>query len=150
MKKRIITSLLAAIVAVSSMITFNVTANAADNVVASGVWYESAYVEWTGSPNTTYTASWKESSAADTEYKAVDAELIREVNPGEYRVDVLGLKGGVSYDVLVKNGEETVTKYSGKPMAYDRSGFAFDDEVRCHDGGLGDAMSTNIWNCTIH
>ncbi|MGN1317518.1 MAG: polysaccharide lyase family 1 protein [Lachnospirales bacterium] len=129
MKRKFISALLTAAFTVSSVFSFGVIANAEDSAISSGVWYESVYMEWSGESGTTYTASIKESSADESGYKSVDSELIREVNPGEYRVDVLGLKADVSYDLLVKNGDNVVGKYTGKPKAFDRSGFAFDDEV---------------------
>lgn len=129
MKRKLISAMLTAALTLSSMFSFSVAVNAADNVLSSGTWYESVYMEWTGASGSTYTAQIKESSADDSAYQSVDAELIREVNPGEYRVDALGLKADVSYDLLVKNGNDIVGKYTGKPMAYDRSGFAFDDDT---------------------
>lgn len=120
--------LLSTAITISSMVSFSVVAHA-ETTIAEGVSYESLYMEWSGDANSSYTAVYKESSQADTEYKAVDNELIREINPGEYRVDVLGLKAGVSYTLQVKKGDAVIATYAGKPLEYDRSGFAFDDEV---------------------
>lgn len=129
MKFNKIAAVLMSVAVMMSSAPFATVANAAENSVsASGVWYESMYAEWTGNPNETFTASYKEAGNVDAESISVDKELIREVKPGSYRLDILGLKADVKYDVEIKDSNSTVAQFSGKPMAYDRSGFAFDDE----------------------
>ncbi len=128
-RNRFFAAILTTAIAFSSLAGFSVSAYADDTtaVIDNGVWYESMYMEWSGAANSVFTAEYKEST--DTEYKPIDSELIREINPGEYRVDVLGLKADVAYDLVVKSGDTVIGQYKGKPLAYDRSGFAFDDDV---------------------
>ncbi len=122
MKKFIAAALIAASV-LGSVNVFNVYA--AETVLSQGSWFESAFIEWNGTQGTEYKAYYKESS--DTVYKSVDTQLIRNVSGNAYRVDVLGLKGGTSYDIKVVDGSEReIAAYTAVPKAYDRSGFAFD------------------------
>lgn len=101
---------------------------AAETVLSQGSWYESLYIEWTGPTGNAYDVYYKQTSEADTAYIPIDSELIREIGSGNYRADIMGLKGNISYDVKVtQTGSDTpVATFTGTPMAYDRSGFAFD------------------------
>lgn len=123
MKKRTLSILLALSLLISTIGVLNISVYA-DDVVSYGAWYESMYAEWNGTSGTEYTVSYKESGTDN--YTAVDKELVREVNSGQFRVDVLGLKGNVSYDVKIENNGTSVLEFTDTPMAYDRSGFAFD------------------------
>ncbi|MGN0812590.1 MAG: Ig-like domain-containing protein [Candidatus Coproplasma sp.] len=85
---------------------------------------ESAAIEWSEANAASAAVSYKLASAADTEYVAVDSELIRQVDADTARVDVLGLKGGENYTFKIKSssgGEATQTLAIKK---YDRSGYA--------------------------
>ncbi|MBQ8941668.1 MAG: hypothetical protein IJ062_07495 [Firmicutes bacterium] len=119
----------AALIAASVMGSINIAnVYAAESVLMQGSWFESAFIEWNGTQGTEYKAYYKESTA-DT-YKSVDAELVRNISGNSFRADVLGLKGGTSYDIKItaKEGgtERDVAVYTAVPKAYDRSGFAFD------------------------
>ena len=124
--KKFISAILAAAAMLGSINICNVYA--AESVLMQGSWYESAFVEWNGTEGAQYKAYYKESTAAV--YKSVDAQLVRNISGNSYRVDVLGLKGGTSYDIkvtAVKDGKESeIIVYTAVPQAYDRSGFAFD------------------------
>ncbi len=129
-KKRITAFVLSAILMLSAISFSSFTAAAAESVLTKGTWYESMYIEWNGVSGTDYNVYSKESSQADSSYKKVDDELVRNVGSDTYRVDVLGLKGNTSYDVKVvpviggTEGDPFIT-YTDTPEAYDRSGFAF-------------------------
>ena len=127
-KKRISAMLLSLAIGVSA-IPFGVcSAYGAETVLSQGVWYESMYIEWSAPAGSSYDVYCKQTSEAESAYKKIDAELVREVTAGNYRADVLGLKGGVSYDLKVTaaGSDTAVATYTGTPEAYDRSGFAFD------------------------
>ena len=124
--KKFISSILISAIMLGSINICSV--HAAESVLSQGGLHESAYAEWTGTAGTQYKAYYKESSAST--YKSVDAELIRNISGSAYRVDILGLKGGTSYDIKVTaaegGSEREVFSYTAVPQAYDRSGFAFD------------------------
>ncbi|MGN1317519.1 MAG: dockerin type I domain-containing protein [Lachnospirales bacterium] len=122
MKKRLISIILSFTMAFS-VIGISSVSSYADSVISKGAGFESMYAEWNGNNSTSYTVYYKESS--DTNYIKIDDELVREVNGGKFRADVLGLKGNTSYDVKVEGNGETVMEFTDTPMAYDRSGFAF-------------------------
>lgn len=129
-KKSLLALALSAVLMFSAISFSGFTAMAAESVLLEGAGYESIYIEWNGVSGTSYNVYSKESSQADSAYKKVDAELVRNVSGNSYRVDVLGLKGGTSYDVKVvpvTGGTEgnAVITYTAVPEAYDRSGFAF-------------------------
>ena len=124
--KKFISSLLTAAIMLGSIGICNVYA--AETVLSQGSWYESAFAEWNGTSGTQYKAYYKESTAST--YKSVDTELVRNISGNAYRVDILGLKGGTSYDIKVTASEggteREIIAYTTVPQAYDRSGFAFD------------------------
>ncbi len=111
---------------ISAIVPFSVTAYA-ESITASGVSFESMYVEWNGNPSTNYVVSYKEASADDSTYQTIDSELIRKAESGQFRADVLGLKGDVAYKVRLSDGNSIISEFTGTPKAHDRSGFAFDD-----------------------
>ncbi len=90
---------------------------ASDAITLCGGWYETAYAEWDSSKvGSNVSVSYKESAASS--YTNVDAELIRG-----NRVDIPGLKGGVSYDVKI-SGSSGSAECTITPMTSDRSGYA--------------------------
>lgn len=90
---------------------------ASDAITLCGGWFETAYAEWDAAKiGGNVTVSYKESSASS--FTNVDAELIRG-----NRVDIPGLKGGVSYDVKI-TGASGTAQCSVTPMKSDRSGYA--------------------------
>ena len=93
------------------------TQNASDAVTLCGGWFETAFAEWDQSKlGNGIKVSYKESSASS--YTQADSQLIRG-----NRVDIPGLKGGVSYDVLIE-GSSGKASFSVTPMSHDRSGYA--------------------------
>ncbi len=97
--------------------TGNSGTTTSDAITLCGGWFETAYAEWDASKiGSGVTVSYKESSASS--YTQVDAELIRG-----NRVDIPGLKGGVSYDVKI-SGSSASAEFTVTPMTYDRSGYA--------------------------
>ncbi len=129
-KKSIVALCLSAVLTLSAISFSSFSAIAAGSVLLQGAGYETIYVEWNGASGTDYNVYCKESAQEDSAYKKVDSELVRNVKGNAYRVDVLGLKGGTSYDVKVvpvSGGTEgaPITTYTATPEAYDRSGFAF-------------------------
>ena len=113
-------------------------------VSTGGEWFESAYVLWEPSEYENYNVYVKQADAADTAYKLVDRELVRG-----NRADILGLKGGVAYDIKVAGAHGTNwsagTGYNQQvdvsadvvqvtPNSYDRDG-VFDDPSRDTVGG---------------
>ena len=114
----------------ASALFCNAQVLAQENILSQGAWFESAYIEWEGISGTQYSAYYKESGADESAYIKVDDELVRCVEGSSYRVDVLGLKGGQSYDIkLVDSTGAVITVYTATPQAFDRSGFAFDSET---------------------
>lgn len=90
---------------------------ASDAITLCGGWFETAYAEWDSSKiGSNVSVSYKESTASS--YTNADAELIRGT-----RVDIPGLKGGVSYDVKI-TGSSGSAEFTVTPMTYDRSGYA--------------------------
>ena len=101
----------------SSDQTGNTGTTASDAITLCGGWFETAYAEWDASKiGSNVSVSYKESSASS--YTNVDKELVRG-----NRVDIPGLKGGVSYDVKI-SGSSGSAEFTVTPMAYDRSGYA--------------------------
>ncbi len=129
--KKSITALgLSAVMTLSAVSLSCFTAAAAESVILEGAGNESIFIEWEGANGADYNVYSKESSQPDSAYVRVDSELVRNEGGNAYRVDVLGLKGGTSYDVKVvpvTDGAEgnAVVTYTATPEAYDRSGFAF-------------------------
>ncbi|MFB9324981.1 pectate lyase [Paenibacillus aurantiacus] len=98
-------------------------------ITDSGGWNETAYVEWTPVSNADgYNVYAKPASAADTQYKQLDNELIRKY-PSHWRADAVGLAAG-NYVLKVEaklSGGSTASAVTGAiaVAAHDRSGFAF-------------------------
>ena len=123
-KARFVSALLSAAMVFGSFGIVSVQAEEAE-MLNIGSWYESTYAEWKSTPNKTYKATYREKGTTDV--KAVDAELIREISEGKYRLDILGLKGNTEYEITLEatDGSEKCN-FSAKPAPFDRSGFAFD------------------------
>ncbi|GEM_PF-2653618 len=85
-------------------------------VTKSGGWYEYAFARWNGTENAT--VEYKEASADDSSYTAVDSELIRG-----NRVDIPGLKGDTEYTIKITSEGSSVTT-TVKTMSYSRDGYA--------------------------
>ncbi|MDE6047280.1 MAG: InlB B-repeat-containing protein, partial [Anaeroplasmataceae bacterium] len=90
---------------------------------------EGAYLEWeTFADCTDYHVYYKKANEADSAYKKIDQQLIREY-PDKYRADILGLTAGdyVVKAVPVQDDQElnTVATESVTVVAHERSGFAF-------------------------
>lgn len=129
MKKKLLGAIVSIALVLGAVMPFNVTTFAqGESIISSGVWYESMYVEWSGNSITDYSVLYKEASADDSAYKSIDAELIREVEPGKFRADIIGIKGDIPYKLKLTDGGSVISEFTGTPKAYDRSGFAFDDE----------------------
>ncbi|MGN0807409.1 MAG: Ig-like domain-containing protein [Candidatus Coproplasma sp.] len=104
---------------------------------------ESAAIEWEDTNASAATVEYKLASASDSAYVAVDSELIRQVDSVTARVDVLGLKGGETYNFKVTSGTNGETVETIKVNSYDRSGYAhfnYTDGVGAYndDGTLKD------------
>ncbi len=123
-------SVILSTVMVASSITFagftTVFADESVSITTTGGWYEAAYAEWqevTGAEK--YNAYYK--AAGESNFTKIDDELVRGT-----RADVLGLKGGTSYNIKVVpviNGAEDESKAavtdSIDVAAFAREGFAF-------------------------
>jgi len=105
--------------------TVTVTAASASTVSLSYVYAgnESAAFEWAdGNPSG---ATIKYKKDGETSYTTLDSELIRSASASGYaRADVVGLKGGATYEFIIttSSGEEITTQQA--IAAYDRSGYA--------------------------
>ncbi|MGN0804197.1 MAG: Ig-like domain-containing protein [Candidatus Coproplasma sp.] len=86
--------------------------------------FESAAIEWADTNASSATVSYKLASADDSEYVAVDSELIRQIDSDTARVDVLGLKGGNTYNFKVTSSANGETIQTLDIKSYDRSGYA--------------------------
>ena len=91
-------------------------------------WYESAYVEWQPVDGAkSYNVYIKGKTEADSAYKKLDDELIRQY-PDYWRADALGLKAG-KYMFKVEAVTDSTTASMVTPavevMSYDRSGYGF-------------------------
>lgn len=85
--------------------------------------YESAVFEWTDTNASGAKVEYKLSGSSA--YTQVDKELLRAVDSDTVRVDVLGLKGGASYDFRITTSAGSPMEVSGMRInAYDRSGYA--------------------------
>ena len=85
---------------------------------------ESAAIEWDDTNAAGATVSYKLATAADTEYVAVDKELIRQIDADTARVDVMGLKGGENYTFKVEASNLGKSIVNLTIKSHDRSGFA--------------------------
>ncbi|MGN0807776.1 MAG: Ig-like domain-containing protein [Candidatus Coproplasma sp.] len=94
------------------------------NVTYSQGNYESAAIEWDDTNASAATVEYKLATAADTAYVAVDSELIRQIDSDTARVDVLGLKGGETYNFKITSGTNGETIETLSIKKYDRSGYA--------------------------
>ncbi|MGN0813906.1 MAG: InlB B-repeat-containing protein, partial [Candidatus Coproplasma sp.] len=84
---------------------------------------ESAALEWTDSSASQATVQYKLST--ESTYTTLDYQLIRQKDGATARADIIGLKGGASYDFKVTDGSGGVSKVSSVAItAYDRSGYA--------------------------
>ena len=91
-------------------------------------WYESAYVEWQPVDGAkSYNVYIKGETEADSAYKKLDDELIRQY-PDYWRADAPGLKAG-KYMFKVEAVTDSTTASMITPavevMSYDRSGYGF-------------------------
>ncbi|MCL2027456.1 MAG: hypothetical protein FWG79_03105 [Bacteroidales bacterium] len=104
-------------------------------VTRSGVWFETAFAEWTTNGGTAFEVH---SSTDGGAWVKVDQPLVRPINPEKttFRVDVLGLRGGTSTNIRITHTgsgqEETVSNLVAE--AFDRQGFAF---MPGHDSATG-------------
>ncbi len=106
---------------------------AAKMTVNAGGWKESVYAEWLPVAGTAkYEVCIKKSSEADSAYKKLDDELIRQY-PTYWRADAVGLAVG-EYDLKISalNGDGEEIAWSIQKgidvRAYNRTGFAFSPE----------------------
>lgn len=85
---------------------------------------ETAAFEWGDSNPANATVQYKLSSA--NSYTNVDSQLIRAKSSTVARVDIVGLKGGETYDFKITTSTgKALTKTAVKIAAHDRSGYAF-------------------------
>lgn len=99
-----------------------------------GAWFESAYLEWAPTTDAVgYNVYYK--GGTITDWTKIDNELIREYNDSVWRADILGLVGGVTYNLAVlpiySDGESDVAKEQASggqvtPIAHVREGYAFE------------------------
>ncbi len=98
----------------------------AETVSSFGSGFESVWGEWSGSGS--YNAY---CSTDGVNFTKIDSALIRTDGNGNYRVEPLGLKGGMSYTVkvvpVVDNAEkgDAAFTFTAEAKSYDRSGYAF-------------------------
>ena len=84
---------------------------------------ECAALEWEESDYSKAKVEYKKSS--ETSYTVVDKELIRPIDGGKARVDIVGLKGNTDYDFKITTSQNKVCiKEKIAISAYDRSGYA--------------------------
>lgn len=101
-------------------------------------WVETAVIKWQAINGVSdYDVFYKEDS--ESEYTKVDEELVRidSDDAGNWRVDVLGLKGNTKYNIkIVPVGMEDAQKVvEVVPYKADRSGYAFSDPDNPTTGG---------------
>ncbi|MBQ8940666.1 MAG: hypothetical protein IJ062_02440 [Firmicutes bacterium] len=119
--KKISAFLLSAVMTLSCISVTEVFA--ASQISSCAGWHECMYMTWTNDSNADLAAAYYKKSG-DTEYTAVDKELVRSDSNGGGRVDIPGLAAG-TYDikVVLKDGTE-LTKENIYVDNYDRSGYA--------------------------
>ena len=84
---------------------------------------ECAAFEW--SEATPANSSVKYKLSTETNYTTLDSQLIRSASASGYaRADVVGLKGGASYDFVITSSSGKTATISKSITAYDRSGYA--------------------------
>ena len=115
-------------------------------IIEKGGWLESAFVEWNKVEGATgYNVYYKAANEADSKYKQLDNELIRQY-PSYFRADVLGLKAGeyIIKVVPIKNetelSKQAVITEKITVEANAREGFAFSKEspMGTSSGGYND------------
>ena len=106
---------------------------------------ESAALEWDDNAPSAAKVEYK--PAGGSSYAEADGMLIRAVDADTARVDVVGLKGGETYDFkITTSGGQTLNATSVTVGAYDRSGYAhfnydkgvgaYNDDGTLKDGAL--------------
>ncbi len=94
-------------------------------ITYSAIFNESSAFEWKDSNAVKSTVQYKLSSAGESAFVAVDEMLIRQKDATTARVDVLGLKGGETYDFkITDSANRTLTASHVTVTSYDRSGYA--------------------------
>jgi len=99
------------------------------SITSSGGWNETAFVEWSPVNNAQgYNVYVKPASAAESQYKQIDTQLIRKYAT-YWRADAVGLAAG-SYvmkveTVLSDGSKENSVSNTLSVTAHDRTGFAF-------------------------
>ncbi|MGN0812911.1 MAG: Ig-like domain-containing protein [Candidatus Coproplasma sp.] len=84
---------------------------------------ECAAFEW--SEATPANASVKYKLTTETNYTALDSQLIRSASTSGYaRADIVGLKGGATYDFVITSSSGKTASVTKSVTAYDRSGYA--------------------------
>ncbi|MEC0229792.1 pectate lyase family protein [Paenibacillus alba] len=99
------------------------------SITGSGGWNETAFVEWSPVSNAQgYNVYVKPASAADSQYKQIDTQLIRRY-AAYWRADAVGLAAGsyvMKVEAALSNGsKENAVSNALSVTAHDRSGFAF-------------------------
>lgn len=92
-----------------------------ENIISVGGYDESLQVTWSEGSPAQAQVEYKISSATD--WKTVDAPLIRTVESGVARVDILGLKAG-AYNVKINTNGRQLNVPTVQVSEYDRSGYA--------------------------
>lgn len=91
-------------------------------------WYESAYVEWQPVDGAkSYNVYIKGETEADSAYKKLDDELIRQY-PDYWRADAPGLKAGkymFKVEAVTDSTTASIVTSTVEVMSYDRSGYGF-------------------------
>lgn len=96
------------------------------NISSFGGYEEGAYIELAHLKDTVlsdYTVSYKPSLSGVADYTLIDSELIREIEYGSIRADIVGLSAG-NYDIKVTVKGFTAEKTNIQVSTYDRSGYA--------------------------
>ncbi|MDE7087025.1 MAG: Ig-like domain-containing protein, partial [Clostridia bacterium] len=112
----------------TAKVTGNLALHAKWEKVAAGLAYsyagnECAAFEWGESNHAGATVKYKLSGGS---YENVDSQLIRSsTTAGNARVDIVGLKGGATYDFeITTSANKTINVSNMQISAYDRSGYA--------------------------
>ncbi|MBR6401382.1 MAG: hypothetical protein IKS17_09255 [Firmicutes bacterium] len=99
-----------------------VTVHAASQIATCGGWHECIYMTWTNDSSAAKAKAYYKKSG-ESNYTAVDSELVRSCNGGG-RVDIPGIAQG-SYDIkVVLNDGTELTKENVYTDSFDRSGYA--------------------------
>lgn len=133
--KRIISSVLASAITVSSFAFSGISVSAALSFSQVGGYFESIYAEISGIKDENVTAvSWTGTASGSLTGDDL-TYLVREVN-GKVRIDIPGLKAG-NYNLTVTTNSGTVTENNIKVMAYDRNGYAHWNRTDDTKNGIG-------------